>query len=66
VEHEKHPVFNLAIPKSCPGVPAEILNPRKTWKDPAAYDQAAEKLRGMFRENFQKKGFGALGIEAVM
>lgn len=66
VECEKHPVFGLKMPKSCPGVPAEILNPRNTWKDKAAYDAAAEKLRAMFQKNFDDKGFAELGIEPVM
>ncbi|MEX1025273.1 MAG: phosphoenolpyruvate carboxykinase (ATP) [Planctomycetota bacterium] len=66
VATELHPVFNLRMPKSCPDVPAEILNPRNTWADKAAYDQAAETLRGMFRENFESKGFASLGIEPVM
>lgn len=66
VEFEKHPVFGLKMPKSCPGVPAEILNPRNTWTDKAAYDAAAEKLRAMFQKNFDDKGFAELGIEAVM
>jgi phosphoenolpyruvate carboxykinase (ATP) len=66
VAFETHPVFNLRMPKSCPGVPAEILDPRNTWKDKAAYDKQAEKLRGMFRENFESKGFGKLGLEPVM
>jgi len=66
VEHEKHPIFNLAVPKSCPGVPSEILNPRNTWDDKAAYDQQAGKLRDMFRKNFEDKGFSSLGIKAVM
>jgi phosphoenolpyruvate carboxykinase (ATP) len=66
VEYETHPVFNLRMPTSCPGVPAEMLNPRNTWDDKAAYDAAAEKLRGMFRKNFEDKGFAALGIEPVM
>ena len=46
------PVFGLRIPESCPDVPFEILDPRSTWKDPAAYDAAARKLAGMFHENF--------------
>jgi len=63
VETETQPTLNLKMPKSCPGVPSEILNPRNTWEDKAAYDAAALKLRDMFRENFDKKGFAAFGIE---
>jgi phosphoenolpyruvate carboxykinase (ATP) len=66
VEYEVHPTFNLKMPKSCPGVDAEILDPRNTWEDRAAYDEAAEKLRDMFRKNFEEKGFAELGIEPVM
>jgi phosphoenolpyruvate carboxykinase (ATP) len=61
-----HPVFNLRMPKTCPGVPSEILNPRNTWKDKAAYDAQAAKLRDMFRANFAEKGFASFGIEPVM
>ncbi|HKX46365.1 MAG TPA: phosphoenolpyruvate carboxykinase (ATP) [Planctomycetota bacterium] len=66
VEYDVHPIFNLKMPKSCPGVPSEILDPRNTWSDRAAYDAAAAKLRDMFRKNFEEKGFGGLGIEPVM
>ena len=44
-------IFGLHVLTSCPGVPTEILNPRQTWTDPAAYDRAANKLATMFREN---------------
>jgi phosphoenolpyruvate carboxykinase (ATP) len=64
--HVTHPVFRLAMPKSCPGVPAEILDPRNTWSDKAAYDAAALALRDLFRKNYEEKGFGKLGIKAVM
>lgn len=58
-----HPILNLKMPTSCPGVPAEMLNPRETWADKDAYDAAAEKLRDMFRQNFRAKDFASLGIE---
>ena len=63
VETVKHPILNLKMPTSCPGVPAEMLNPRGTWGDAEAYDAAAHKLRDMFRDNFRAKDFGSLGIE---
>ncbi|QDU86110.1 Phosphoenolpyruvate carboxykinase [ATP] [Planctomycetes bacterium Pla163] len=66
VDYEVHPIFNLKMPTSCPNVPSEILNPRNTWADKDGYDKAADKLRSMFRDNFETKGFGALGIEPVM
>ncbi|MBT3340341.1 MAG: phosphoenolpyruvate carboxykinase (ATP) [Planctomycetes bacterium] len=66
VGFETHPVFGLQMPTSCPGVPAEILNPRNTWQDKEAYDVAAEKLRGMFHDNFEKKGLAEMGIDPVM
>ncbi|HZR34580.1 MAG TPA: phosphoenolpyruvate carboxykinase (ATP) [Nevskia sp.] len=63
VETETQPILNLKMPKSCPGVPNEMLNPRNTWADKAAYDAQATKLRDMFRNNFKTKGFAAFGIE---
>ena len=66
METEKHPVFGLTMPKSCPGVDPAILNPRQVWRDKDAYDRAAEKLRDMFRANFETNEFGRFGIEAVM
>ena len=46
------PVFGLAVPESAPGVPREVMNPRATWSDPAAYDAQAAKLAAMFTRNF--------------
>eukprot|EP00977_Amphora_coffeiformis_P007205 scaffold1565_cov221-Amphora_coffeaeformis.AAC.12 len=63
VDVEVHPIFGLTMPKSCPGVPSEMLNPRKTWTDKEAYDKAALNLQNMFRENFEKKSFGNLDID---
>jgi phosphoenolpyruvate carboxykinase (ATP) len=46
------PVFGVAVPTAVPGVPTEILTPRDTWADPAAYDAAAATISGMFHDNF--------------
>ncbi|TYP50867.1 phosphoenolpyruvate carboxykinase (ATP) [Thermosediminibacter litoriperuensis] len=54
VEYEEDPVFGLMIPRTCPGVPPEILNPRNTWRDKRAYDETAMKLARSFVENFKK------------
>ncbi len=51
------PFFGLNVPREVPGVPTEILDPRKTWDDPEAYDQQARKLAGLFQENFTKFEF---------
>jgi phosphoenolpyruvate carboxykinase (ATP) len=53
VAYERHPIFNLDMPKSCPDVPADVLNPRTTWSDGAAYDERAARLAKMFVENFK-------------
>ena len=54
IEFEKHPIFNLMMPKTCENVPTEVLNPRDTWKDKDAYDTKAKELAKSFRENFAK------------
>jgi len=55
VEYELDPIFNVNIPKSCPNVPAEILNPKNVWKDQAAYEASAKNLAKKFADNFSKK-----------
>ncbi len=51
---ETDPVFGLSIPKTVDGVPDEVLAPRGTWKDKAAYDEKAKDLAKRFRENDAK------------
>lgn len=51
IETIQDPVFQLAVPISCPGVPSEILSPAKSWQDPAAYEKKAKELLEMFRKH---------------
>lgn len=57
-EYIAHPVFGMLIPRQCPNVPSEILNPRNTWIDKIAYDEAAKKLALQFIKNFEKYAAG--------
>jgi len=54
VKFEEHPIFGLHMPTTAPGVPAEALNPRNTWKDKSAYDAKAKDLAKRFRDNDSK------------
>ena len=54
VAYEVDAAFGFSIPKSCPDVPHEVLNPRNTWKDKAAYDKQAADLAAKFAENIKK------------
>jgi phosphoenolpyruvate carboxykinase (ATP) len=51
---DRDPLFNLAVPASCPDVPADVLRPRTTWQNGREYDAAAARLAQMFRDNFRK------------
>jgi phosphoenolpyruvate carboxykinase (ATP) len=53
VETRQHPIFNLSVPVSCPGVPDEVLDPQATWADKDAYELQARELARMFAANFE-------------
>jgi len=53
VEFVQDPFFGLMIPKNVPGIPVNVLNPRDSWTDQAAYDVTAKKLVNLFEENFE-------------
>jgi phosphoenolpyruvate carboxykinase (ATP) len=53
VTYRPDPVFNVEVPTEVPGVPSELLDPRGTWQDAAAYDAQATKLARMFADNFR-------------
>ena len=60
----RDPVFGFDVVAEGPDVPAEILVPRGAWADQAAYDAAARRLAGLFRDNFGKYAAG-VGAEIV-
>ena len=55
VPTKPHPIFQGQVPSVCPGIDAGILDPRRSWPDPDAYDEAARKLARAFHENFETK-----------
>jgi phosphoenolpyruvate carboxykinase (ATP) len=48
------PTFGFQVPLHVPGVPDEVLQPRGTWADQAAYDAQAARLATMFVDNFRQ------------
>lgn len=54
VDYDQHEVFGIAIPRTCAGVPAEILNPRNTWVNGDEYDLKANFLAEAFNKNFEQ------------
>jgi phosphoenolpyruvate carboxykinase (ATP) len=52
VEFYREPFFGLMIPASVPGVPSEVLDPRRSWANKAAYDATARDLVARFEANF--------------
>jgi phosphoenolpyruvate carboxykinase (ATP) len=48
----RDPNFGFDVPVAVPGVEAALLDPRRTWANPADYDAQARKLVAMFADNF--------------
>lgn len=65
VEYETLDLFHLNVPKSCPGVPSEILMPINTWADKDAYQAAAKKLAKAFSDAFDKN-YGHKNIDEAV
>ena len=58
VEYKPDPVFKVMIPKSCPNVPSEILDPVNTWSDKNEFKKNAIKLAEKFQKHFDKNFAG--------
>ena len=65
VEYEEDRRFHVLVPKSCPGVPAEILDPKRTWEDKEAYEARADRLAAEFAAHFEK-AYGNKGIDPAV
>ena len=62
VEYEEDELFHVLVPKSCPGVEDEILQPKNTWKDKREFDKRAEKLANDFLNHFYN-AYGKANID---
>jgi phosphoenolpyruvate carboxykinase (ATP) len=65
VEYDENETFHVRVPRVCPGVSSEILDPRNTWSDGDAYDARAERLAAEFAAHFAK-AYGDKGIEPAV
>ncbi|KML04460.1 phosphoenolpyruvate carboxykinase (ATP) [Rossellomorea marisflavi] len=64
VETKTDEIFGLHIPHHVPGVPDEVLQPKKTWMNEDAYESKAKELAYKFNENFKKFSMMTGEIEA--
>ena len=62
VDYEEDEYFHLKRPTKCPGVPDKLLNPKRTWDDPEAFEARAQKLAGEFCDHFDR-AYGDKDIE---
>lgn len=62
VAYEYNKIFHVMVPKTCDGVPKEMLDPKHTWADKKAYDERAKRLAKEFSDQFDK-AYGKKGID---
>jgi phosphoenolpyruvate carboxykinase (ATP) len=65
VEYDEDPLFHILVPRTCPDVHCDILNPRNTWEDKEAFDRRARKLAQDFKNHFDK-AYGDKGIDPAV
>lgn len=54
IETVQDDIFGLHIPLHVPGVPNDVLIPRKTWENKEKYDEKAKEIARQFHDNFRK------------
>lgn len=54
VEYHIDKRFGFSVPTSCPKVPDDVLLPKNTWSDKAAYDKVKDRLVKLFQKNFKQ------------
>src|SRR5690625_207306 len=54
IETIQDDIFGLHIPLYVPGVPDDVLVPRKTWENKEEYDEKAKEIARQFHDNFKK------------
>jgi phosphoenolpyruvate carboxykinase (ATP) len=52
--YSRDPFFLFEVPKFVTGVDEKLLDPKKTWKSSKDYNNQAEKLVSMFKDNFEQ------------
>jgi len=65
IETQADPIFHVSVPHVCPDVPSDMLDPRNTWADPAAYEVRARKLAQEFATHFEQ-AYGGKGIDPAV
>lgn len=63
VEYKEDKRFHFFVPQTCANVEAEILDPKNTWEDKAAFEVRAAKLAKEFSDHFDK-AYGEKGLDA--
>lgn len=64
-EYDEDPLFHILVPRDCPGVRCDILDPRSTWEDPEAFELRARKLANDFLSHFDR-AYGDKGIDPAV
>jgi phosphoenolpyruvate carboxykinase (ATP) len=54
VEFKTDPVFGFQVPRTCPGVPDQVLDPASSWPNRDLYFQRYRQLAARFIDNFKK------------